>query len=275
MRNFTFLLLGFLLSGNLLAQNTLTVKCFTDNRPYNSIELNGQVVEYGICDTGFYVGVFDYETCTIWTTNFNNNNPAHDFGNYNNNNSNCRLRSEGFFLFRYDQASELNGMLNMLQQIPDGNPVVIYTPMLYDPAMVASTSPALMAELETRWGAAIISDPEIKILFGNQGNAASFVSTTREPGSDSVVFSTPVCSSLGMDQGVLNDINVVQLSQGEWQIVGLETIQHVELYSVSGQKLLPKVNGNILSLSQKLSAGMYLLRGNSEKGFWQEKIVIQ
>lgn len=274
MRNITILTLALFLCEGLLAQNTLTVKCFTDNRLYNAIYLNGEIAEYGVCDTGFYVGVFDYETCEIWKTNFNNNNPAHDFANYNNNNEVCRMRSEGFFLFRYDQASELNGMLNMIQQIPEGNPLVIYTPIMYDPVTVASTSPALMTELETRWGAGTMADPEIKILYGNQGNVASYGNMTRLPGSDSVVYSAPVCSSLGMNEAGINNFILIKVSEQNWQVAGVEILNDVELFSLNGQRFIPEITGNEIHLGKTPAAGIYLVRGNSEKGRWQGRIIV-
>lgn len=258
-----------------LAQNTtLTVKCYESNSVFNGIMLNNQYAEYGFADTGFYVGVLDYTTCELWKTNYNNSNPAHDFGNYNNDGGSGRMRSEGFFIFQYGDANQLNGMLNMLQQIPENNQLIIYTPAFYDPALVAATSPALLTELENRWGASALADPQIKVLFGKQGDAASYVSAVPAAGADSVLFSAPVCSALGLNEAALQDVRLVQLNKTTWEVSGLEKVSEVELYGMNGQRSEISVNGNTLTLSEELSNGIYILRGNSEKGIWQGRLFV-
>lgn len=255
-------------------ERTLTVKCFQSDTPYNGFLLDDSYYEYGFIDTGFYVGVLDYATCEVWKTNYNNSDPAHDFGNFNNDGGSGRMRAEGYFIFQYNDPNQLSGMLNMLQQLPENNQVFIYTPVHYDPATVASTSPALMTELENRWGTSVVNDPQIKVLFGKQGDATSYVSAVPENGADSIVFSTPVCSGLGMNETALQNVSIVQLNKTTWQVNGLELISEVELYEMNGQHSKISVNGNILTLSKELSNGIYILRGNSEKGNWQGRLFI-
>lgn len=273
MKTLTFLAI-FCAFGSFAQEKTLTVKCFQSNSIYNGILIDQEYAEYGFADTGFYVGILDYESCELWKTNYNNSDPSHDFGNYNNDGGAGRMRSEGYFIFQYNDAAQLNGMLNMLQQIPQNNQLFIYTPVIYDPTLVAATSPALMTELENRWGTSVVNDPQIKVLFGKQGNAASYVNAVPAVGSDSVLFSTPVCSGLGLNEMTLLDVNVVQVNETTWKISGLETLSEVELLNMNGQQSAISVTGNILSLKEELSNGIYLLRGNSEKGIWRGRLFV-
>lgn len=92
--------------------------------------IDGFEQEYGFCslNPSLHVAVIDPVTLAPWLTRFPTT-PAsmsHFFGNANDNGS-CRQRSEKYFIFRQDNAQQLTNFQNMIQAIPDGHYVLIYT----------------------------------------------------------------------------------------------------------------------------------------------------
>lgn len=75
--------------------------------------------------TALHVAVFDPITLEPWGTQWNGTNPENDFGNLNNGTS-CRNRVEYFFIFQ-NNATQLAGMQNMLNTIPDGHYMFVFT----------------------------------------------------------------------------------------------------------------------------------------------------
>lgn len=89
--------------------------------------------DYGILNYArkFFVGVFDPVQFEAWGTKFTDGfgvtvNPGHDFGN----NNNEFYRSWKYFTFNQDDSIRLENFRNMiLNEIPDGFYVVIYSPL--------------------------------------------------------------------------------------------------------------------------------------------------
>ena len=96
----------------------------------NNILLNTYQVEYGACTTtrSLHLAVIDPITFQAWGTNFNGENPGHDFGNANTNGS-CRQRVEYYFIFRQNQPAQMQALADLLlsETIPDGYYVVLYS----------------------------------------------------------------------------------------------------------------------------------------------------
>lgn len=105
------------------------------------IDFNTQ--EYAGC-TGaisFHVAVIDPITLEPWGKRFNGENPNNFFGNANDNGS-CRNRVEYYFIFRQNNAEQMESFQNMLEnEIPDGHIVLVYTWVYGSPASWVTSFP--------------------------------------------------------------------------------------------------------------------------------------
>ena len=90
--------------------------------------LDAQEIEYGWCFTtpSVHVAVIDPVTMEPWGTFYNGENPDHQFGNVNDG-ANCRNRVEYYFIFRQNSAAQLQALEAMLDAIPVGHYILIYT----------------------------------------------------------------------------------------------------------------------------------------------------
>jgi hypothetical protein len=102
----------------------------------NAWYLNSIQQDYNICTTTpkFHVAVIDKATLEAWGTRYVNangsiQNPDYDFGN-NNDDGGCEDRVMKYFTFNQTNTTELNSFKNFVEnEIPNGNYVLIYTPM--------------------------------------------------------------------------------------------------------------------------------------------------
>lgn len=270
-------LLSFLLCASVAhfgnAQSTLAVNCYDTDTPFNSVSLDENIVEYGIVtpEPGFYVTVFDQSACSAWGTNYNGANPGHSFGNYNE--ANSRPRVEYYFFFKYSDSLQLAGMLNMLQQIPAGHAIVIYTPISYDYAVVNAVNSNLTQELKNRWDPAIIEGNQIMILFGEQGLANSYVEETTIS-AQQVSYSTTICGQLAVDESL---ISMKLFSKKNGRIFELNPdlgISELRVFDAMGKEIPFAQTGNELQFSGELSDGIYLFRGRTNGKTFQSKQLI-
>tara|TARA_B100000508_G_scaffold141093_1_gene146594 strand:- start:107321 stop:112435 length:5115 start_codon:yes stop_codon:yes gene_type:complete len=91
--------------------------------------INGQVAEYNLCSTppSIHVAVIDPSNMEPWGTNYDGLNTDNSFGNVNDNGA-CRNRVEYYFIFRQNTAAQLQALESMLlNEIPNGHYVLIYT----------------------------------------------------------------------------------------------------------------------------------------------------
>lgn len=175
------------------------------NFEFNSTlwQLNGQDVEYGLCTTtpSFHVGVIDASTLEPWGTSFNGINTDHEFGNANNGSS-CRNRMENYFIFRQNTTAQLQAFKNMIDQIPDGNFVVVYTTRKAVYSTWQSRFPEIF-DLFDDLGATGMSPtaPERAfILIFEKGNPASAVITHAETAKELIELSKVFSGTL--DKGL-------------------------------------------------------------------------
>ncbi len=95
----------------------------------NNIVLNTNEIEYGACGTtpSIHLAVFDPITFEAWGTNYNGENPDHEFGNANVNS--CRARVEYYFIYRQNNPAQMQALADLLlsETIPDDHYVVLYT----------------------------------------------------------------------------------------------------------------------------------------------------
>lgn len=266
-----FLCALFAHSGN--AQSTLAVNCYDTDTPFNSVSLDENIVEYGLVtpEPGFYVAVFDQSSCTAWGTNYNGANPDHSFGNYNE--ANGRSRVEYYFYFKYSDSVQLAGMLNMLQQIPTGHVIVIYTPISYDYAAVNAVNSNLTLELKNRWTPNIIEGNQVMILYGEQGLPNSYVEETTLS-AQQVSFSTTICDALGIDESLISAKLFVAKTGRTFELNPELDVQELGVFDAMGKQIPFTQNGNKLQFGQELSDGIYLFRGRAGGKMFQSKQLI-
>jgi hypothetical protein len=274
MRLLSSIILFLVSSVNLFAQSTLAVNCYDTDTPFNSVSLNDEVIEYGIVSPipGFYVAVFDQTSCTAWGTNYNGANPSHAFGNYNE--ANGRQRIEYFFYFQYTDSMQLAGMAQMLQQIPAGHAIAIYTPINYQFNVVNATNPYLVQELATRWNSGVIQGNDVMILFGIQGDSNSYVSETTLQ-LNQVSFSTQICGELGVGDLMGTPLLFSSNNGNTYTFTNELTVQDVCVLDATGRRIPTQFIQNSLTFPENTSDGVYLFQCTINGQFVHSKQYIQ
>lgn len=260
------------------AQSQLRVNCYPNESYYNMIMIDSNLIEYATCsmDPSFYVAVIDPSTCSAWGTNYNGANPDHAFGNSNQ--GSCRPRVEYFFAFRMDDATELAGMTNMLQQIPNGHSIVIYTPISYNYATVNATNSNLISELENRWDPSIIQGNDIMVLYGVQGNSASYVEDitqiTDQQTGDHISFTTTVCNTASIQEN--EEVFDLLVKQDGLNLILDPSVQldELKIFNALGKEVAYKRIENVIQL-QQIGSGIYLFQGVVEGKTMRSKQFLQ
>lgn len=100
---------------------------------YTLYHIDGEIEEYNFCgiQPKLLVSVIDPVTLEPWGTYYDDGvtiqNPNNDFGNINNNGG-CRPRVEYHFAFQQDIPASMDAFDNMiLNEVPDGHYILIYT----------------------------------------------------------------------------------------------------------------------------------------------------
>lgn len=95
--------------------------------------INDVQQEYQVCTAtpSIHVAVIDPITYEPWKTKFVNSagitfNTNYDFGNVNTLNG-CRAREEAYFIFRQNTQAQLQNFVSMINSVPDGHILVIYS----------------------------------------------------------------------------------------------------------------------------------------------------
>ena len=254
-------------------QSTLSVDCYNSNSIYNLYSIDDEVVEYATygSELAFYVAVIDPSTCTAWGTNYNGENSDHSFGNFNENGA-YRQRVEYFFAFSMLDSMQLEGMKNMLQSIPAGHSIVIYTPISYDYTSVNAVNSNLILELESRWAPNIIQGNDIMILYGEQGNTNSYTEEITQ-NSGKVSFSTTICnSSLSVNKEVVDDKLVVKHDGTVFTLNPDLKIETIQIVDAAGKQVSFVKTDNTIQL--QAGAGMYLFQATASGKTYRSKQMI-
>jgi hypothetical protein len=102
--------------------------------PSVEYRIDGELQDWNIPTgtPGIYIAVIDSTSLTAWEVYdpvYNPDSP-HNYGNWNNNGTpgGGRSRADKYFIFRPSNATEMNAMVNMLEnEIPEGNYILMYT----------------------------------------------------------------------------------------------------------------------------------------------------
>lgn len=256
------------------AQLALKVECYPSQATlYNGIYLEEELIEYGcVADPAFYVSVYDPAGCSFWQTNYQGANPDHAFGNY----ETGRMRPESYFVFRYDNVAELNGMNEMLQQIPEGFPYVIYTPGGYSYAQVNSIAPELAQTLVSRWQSAF--EEVMIVLFEVRGVAATNIAQTvlngTGPHGDHIRFETTIDCTLGLDEQAAPDVAVHYAGNGTWEIASSGQLSDLAVANSAGQQIAVSQEGTKLIAANAPSQGLYIVSGTTGGKPWSKKVMV-
>lgn len=257
-------------SGATFAQSQLEVRCLDDLNWENGYSINGQIMEYGVSGSApsFYVAVIDQSDCSVWGTDFDGANPDHAFGNYNGDVS----RVQHYFAFQQNDSLQLAGMLNMLQQIPNGSSIIIYTPNYYDYATVNAANPNLTQALTARWGT-VVEGNSMMVLYGEKGNAGSYVSNASQV-DGKILFTQTVCNTaLGTEEHTIE--NPVLKTEGNTVYLDQSlSIDEIMVVDAMGRQLPFVRNENTLTLDQSANSGMYLFQFVSGKKTYHAKLLM-
>ncbi len=255
-------------------QSTLAVNCYNSDTPFNSFSIDDNVIEYNLCglQPSFYVAVIDPSNCTAWGTNYNGANPTHAFGNLNE--GTCRPRVEYFFVFDAGDSLQLAGMLNMLQQIPSGHSLIIYTPISYSYSVVNAVNSNLIDELEDRWDPAIIQGNDIMILYGEQGNAGSYVEEiTQNVGQ--VSFSKMICNPpLSVNKEVIENKLFVKQDGTTFTLNPDLQIDNLQIIDAMGKEVPFVKTENTIQLQTGISAGVYVFQATASGKIYRSRQLI-
>jgi hypothetical protein len=265
---------SFLLTSAFYAQSELAVNCYDSGTPFNSVSIDNEIVEYSVCglQQSFYVAVIDPATCTAWGTNYNGANPTHAFGNLNE--GSCRQRVEYYFIFDANSASQLDGMRNMLETIPAGHSIIIYTPVSYDYTVVNTSNPSLVQALESRWDPAVIQGNQIMVLYGVAGDPNSFVEeTTQNQGQ--ISFSTAICTgSLSVMEQQVEEKLVLQQNGHFFMLNPDLQILDLQVLDASGKQVSFTRTENTVQLPEGTGAGVYLFQANGSGKCYRSKQLV-
>jgi hypothetical protein len=264
----------FLLSSASFGQSDLAVNCYNSDTPNNSFSINDTIVEYNVCGVqpAFYVAVIDPSNCAAWGTNYNGANPTHSFDNMNE--GNCRTRVEYYFVFNADDSIQLAGMRSMLQQIPSGHSLIIYTPISYNYSAVNAVNSNLTAELEAKWNPGVIQGNDIMILYGTVGDANSFMEETTQNGGQ-VSFSKTICnSSLSVNQKVIDDKLVFIQDGTSFTLNSNLRIDDLQILDAMGKAVAFVKTENTIQLPTGISSGIYVFQVTSAGKTYRSKQLI-
>ncbi|MDF3025730.1 MAG: hypothetical protein K0S23_37 [Fluviicola sp.] len=260
----TYFVALVLAASSSFGQSELKVDCYNSHSVYNMYSIDNQVVEYSTLgsDLAFYVAVIDPSTCTAWGTNYNGANPSHSFGNFNESGE-FRQRVEYYFVFKMDDSLQLQGMKNMLQSIPSGHSVIIYTPVSYNYSAVNAVNSNLTAELEAKWNPGVIQGNDIMILYGVVGNTSSFVEETTQ-NNGQITFITEICnSSLSINTEVIEDKLFVKQDGMTFTLNPDLAIDELQILDAMGKTVAFVKSENTIQLQSGISAGVYMFQATA------------
>jgi hypothetical protein len=179
--------------------------------PYTEWSIDLLPQDYNGCGNapGWHVAVVDPGTFEPWGTRYQGENPQNNFGNLNQNGV-CGSRVRYFFTFLSNNATQLAGMQNMLQNaVQPGDHVLCYTWLYLDKDGMQANAPGLMPYLETidpGLDFDALTDSVAYIFYYRKGVPGSFRDTIAPaiwPAGDPAFLSLSVWVDTPADQGTI------------------------------------------------------------------------
>ncbi len=193
-------------------------------------QINLNVLEYGgygFDSPALMVAVLDSSTFIPWESNYDGQNPQHDYGNTLAS-ANARNRTEKYFIFQQQDAAQLDGFVNMMDAIPDGQYVLVYTWQLAQKFNWENLSPGVSDVFEDIGADAIVAAPDSLpfILFMKKGDPNSLIQVVGSEPSQYIVLETDLVGSSG--QGTLRSPHIGPTNNWgsvEWNLNSFENLQ--------------------------------------------------
>lgn len=236
----------------------------------NQWKINGQQQDYGYISAQptFYVAVIDHISFEAWGTRFNGQNPNHAFGNFNDN----IFRVMKYFTFYQNNATSMAALENMLlNQVPDSNYILVYTPVAARYDLWSSTYPAIYNTFSALGSDSINpSRPNRPMaFFCKKGNPNSVVELFGQNPGDNVYLEAVV---QGLDNTGVESSTLIGPS-AKWSTVywkqdprentpGDSTLLRIRGYDIAGSlqitiDTLFTANDSILDLNPIINANQY------------------
>lgn len=184
---------------------------------YNEIgyKLNGNPIEYNACQItpAILVAVLDSTTLLPWNTCGNNFGQSNQFTLTSGNCSDplgvtgtgtCRQRPENHFMFHYYNPSEMQGLNNLVNTVPDGNYILFYS---WYTANYSSVDPNFFnAILGLGLDTTNFRDNIPYIFFIQKGNTSSAASIFGISQSDTLTFDRLLAAK--WDRGIITSLPI-------------------------------------------------------------------
>lgn len=179
-------------------------------------------IDYSGCGPwpGWHVAVIDPITMEPWGTHYiagngTEFNPQNEFGNANNL-SQCRPRVQKYFVFFTNQPAQLAGMQDMLlNRIPDGHHILLYTWLYLDKDGMTANAPGLIPAMGSLGLPDFDNLPDSVpyICYVRKGFPDTFRDTVAASINEVLLFSADM--ALLTDQGLITTVDAGPSS--EWQ----------------------------------------------------------
>jgi hypothetical protein len=169
---------------------------------------------YGYDVPALMVAVLDANTFVPWESNYNGSNPDHEFGNTLAS-ANARGRPERYFIFQQNDAQQLQGFAEMLQnEIHEGDFLLVYTWQYAQKANWQSLAPGVLDYFESIGASQIVamSDSLPFILFMKYGSQETLNIQIANSIDDHLILEQPMQGADG--RGVL--VSPVIGPSGNW-----------------------------------------------------------
>jgi len=188
--------------------NVKELNVFTKSSPSLSeafavrYSIDADVRERNACGAraGFLIAVLDSLDLESWESPYNGENPNNYFGqaNFDNYCGTARQRTEKYFLFRQSDTSQMRSMRDfLLNSIPDGNFIVVYTWQNVDYSQIRNQDPTILAAFNTLGSQLIdsLNDEDPYIFTCKKGDLSSVQEVRGFTNNDAISLSRDLVTS--------------------------------------------------------------------------------
>jgi hypothetical protein len=170
-------------------------------------DFNNSPVEYDGCQMipAIIIAVIDSGTCEPWNTCDRNFGQANTFtpngpcGPGVTGTGSCRNRTENYFIFRFNDSTQMAAMAAMLNSVPAGYYILAYTWFTYPYSQV----PVFTNAFQNLGGQLInfLADSYPYIFFIQKGNPGSLIETLATTANSQITLTATLnCTSIGIDE---------------------------------------------------------------------------